>query len=178
LSFPLTFCDGELHLGCRDFSNSREISGSLMQVRARVVNYLSGVIGPLLYMNWMYETRYLNALSTVEVCRVSCSHASDKSHSRTAQIAGGFFCWPEFHWNTLDGKSSTGRISKNLLAIPRSRIRYASNNSDAKSLTQEGVSEVIPNLSMSMSDGCPLSASSIAVGIIGTGKQQFHRLLE
>ena len=117
MSFPLTFCDGELHLGCRDFSNSREISGSLMQVRARVVNYLSGVIGPLLYMNWMYEIRYLNALSTVEVCRVSCSHASDTSHSRTAQIVGGFFCWP----------SSTGThsmASLQLAAYPRTFSRF------------------------------------------------------
>jgi len=84
----------------------------------------------------------------------------------------------EFHWNTLDGKSSTGRISKNLLAIPRSCIRCVSNNNDAKLLTLEGVSEIILNLSMSMSDGYPLSASSIAVSITGTGKQQFRQLLE
>ena len=103
MSFPLTFCDnerfgkdGELHLGSRNFShsNSREISGSLVQVRARVVNYLSGVIGPLLYINWICQIRYLNALWPVEVRRVSCSHASVTSHSRTAQIVGGFFCWP------------------------------------------------------------------------------------
>jgi hypothetical protein len=50
LKFPPTFCDnerfakdGELHLGCRNLSplNSREISGSSVPVRARVVNYLS-----------------------------------------------------------------------------------------------------------------------------------------
>jgi len=72
-------------------------------------------------------------------------------------------------------------VSLQLAAYSRtfcSHIRCASNNNDAKSLTLEGVSEIIPNLSMSMSDGCPLSASLIAVGITGTGKQQFHRLLE
>jgi hypothetical protein len=109
-----------------------------VQVRARVVNYLSAVIGPLLYMNWMCQPileRFVAGRSAQGFLRRCLRHKSLENRPNSPRL----LLLAEFHWDTLDGKSSTGRISKNLLAIPRSRIRCVSNNSDAKSLTLEGM---------------------------------------
>jgi hypothetical protein len=142
-------------------------------VRTLVVNYLSGIIGPpalheLDVLDPIFE-RFVAGRGAQGFLQPCLRHKSLENCPNSRRL----LLPAEFYWNTLDGKSSTDRISKNLLAIPRSRIRCASNNSDAKSLTLEGVGEIILNLSMLKSDACLPSASSIAVGITGTGKQQF-----
>jgi hypothetical protein len=152
--------DGELHLGCPIFKPlkqhlGREISVRLVQVRGRVVDYLSGVMGPLVY---------LNALWPAEEGFLPPHFRHNRPNSRRLLLL------VEFRRNTIGGKSSTGCMSETPFPIPRSGLRRASDNIDVKSLALEVVSEVILYLSTSMSDSCPLSASSIAVSITRTGE--------
>jgi hypothetical protein len=126
-------------------------------VRARVVGYLSRVMGSLVYMNRMRHTRYLNSLWPAEVRRVSpppCLRYNlleDRPNSRRLLLL------VEFRPNTLDGKSSTGRMSSPPSLFHAVRCGVQVTNIDVKPLALEVVSEIILGLSMSVSDSCPLS---------------------
>lgn len=76
----------------------------------------------------------------------------------------------EFRPNTLDGKSSTGRMSSPPSLFHAVRCGVQVTNIDVKPLALEVVSEIMLGLSMSVSDSCLLSASSIVVGITRTGE--------
>jgi hypothetical protein len=72
------------------------------------------------------------------------------------------------HCMTLDGTSFTGCLSNDVLDDGRCAIRRASDRRDAKPLIDDGVSEIMLNLFMSISESCPFSDSSIKVGIVRT----------
>jgi hypothetical protein len=76
----------------------------------------------------------------------------------------------KFRPNTLDDKSSTGYMSSPFSLFHAVRYDVQATNIDVKPLAFKVVSEIILGLSMLVSDSCPLSAFSIAVGISRTAE--------